>query len=136
MLAYSQKLPNKLDERPDGITIHYFDYSDQKNLISSEIFLGEKLKFRFPAYENYNRIDISQKTTEIELIEKYLTVNLIENILECCSLKNCPDTSKGYFLMIKKGKEIKSAYIDYNFMTSELCGNEELKNIIDSFKNI
>jgi hypothetical protein len=136
VIAFSQKLPDELNKQPDGITIHYFDYSDRNNLISSEVFLSEKLKFKFPAHKDYNRIDIAQKTAEIELIEKYLTGNLIDNIQKCCSLKNCPDTSKGYYFMIKKGNDIKYTYIDYNFMTLELCGSEDLKKIVDSFKNI
>lgn len=132
----SQKLPERLVDRPDGITITYFDFSDQNNKISSEIFLGEKLKFKFPAFENYSRIDISEKKIEIETIEKYLTENLVKTILNCCNRKKCPDTIKGYCLMVKKGNEIKYAYLDYKFLTAELCGSEELKKIIDSFKNI
>ncbi|WP_162126351.1 hypothetical protein [Flavobacterium phycosphaerae] len=134
--VYSQKLPEKLVDRPDGITITYFDFSNQSNQISNEIFLGKELKFKFPAYKNYTRIDISEKKTEIETIQKYLTANLIQTTQNCCYRKNCPDTIKGYYLMIKKGNDSKYIYLDYDFLATELCGSEELKKIIDSFNSI
>ncbi|RZL31844.1 MAG: hypothetical protein EOP00_34635 [Pedobacter sp.] len=134
--GYSQKLPSQLAKQPDGITIRYFDYSDQKNLIASEVFLGKNLKFKLPIRENFDRVDISQKIEQIEIIQKYLTANLIEDIHNCCNIKNCPDTFKGYVMTIKKGSDIKSVLIDYNFMTSELCGSDDLQKIIESFKNI
>ena len=132
----SQQLPDDFEKQPDGISIKYFDYSNQKKLISSEIFLGEKLKFKFSSHNNYNRIDISQKKAEIEIIRKNLTYELIENILKCCREKRCPDSIKGYFLMIKKGNKIEYVTIDYNFISPEKCGTDQFSKIIDSFQKL
>jgi len=134
--GYSQQLPEDFEKQPDGITIHYFDYSNQKVKISKEIFLGEKLKFKFPSYKNYKRINISENTTEIEIIKQNLTYSLLETIRNCCREKHCPDTFKGYFLMIKKGKKIEYETIDFDFLSAEKCGTDQLDKIISSFQKV
>jgi len=134
--GFSQKLSDDLKKRPDGITIDYFDYSDQKNLKEIKVFLSEKTKFKLPIKNNYTRINIIGKETEIKIIEKYLTFELIDSINQCCFEKNCPDSMRGYFLMIKSGNKIEYTTIDSNFIIDEKCGTDALKNIIKSFNQL
>ncbi|WP_412464420.1 hypothetical protein [Flavobacterium mekongense] len=134
--CFCQKLPDDFKKQPDGITIQYFDYTNQNNLIKNYAFIGKKMKFKFPERNNFNRINITDKKAEIELIEAYLNYNFLENLKKCSREKKCPDTLKGYFLMIKKGKEIKFITIGLDCMTEETCGNEELKNIINAYQNL
>jgi hypothetical protein len=134
--CFCQKLPVDFKKQPDGITIQYFDYTNQSNLIKNYVFLGKKMKFKFPERNNYNRINIIDNKAEIELIETYLTYDFLENLAKCSREKKCPDTFKGYFLMIKKGKEIKFTTIGVDCMTEETCGNEELNKIINAYQKL
>lgn len=135
-LMCAQKLPDNINEQPDGITIAYFDFTNRENLVSRQVFIGNDLKFKFPAYNDYTRIDISQQTEEIKSIQKYLTFQLLDRIEKCCDRKNCPDTVKGYFLQIKNQGKIEFEYLDINYLTKEKCGSDPLEKIINSFQKL
>ena len=134
--AFSQELPENLNMRDDGITISYFNFLDQNKLIAKEVFIGKKTKFKLPSHNNFERVDISKNKNEIKVIQEYLTTALIDEILKCCRTKKCPDVIHGYFIMVKKGREIKYATIDYNFISLNLCGSEKLNKIIENFNHL
>ncbi|GEP52163.1 hypothetical protein FNO01nite_28350 [Flavobacterium noncentrifugens] len=134
--AFSQKLPENLSLRDDAITISYFNYLDQNNLIAKEVFVGKKTKFKLPLHNNFERVDISKNKDEIKAIQDYLTTTLIDDILKCCYKKKCPDVIHGYFIMVKKGREFKYATIDYDFISLDLCGSEKLNKIIENFNHL
>jgi len=131
-----QKLPSKILDQPDGLTIYYFNSKADSCL--SQIFIGEELQILFPCYSkrNYERIDISTATSEIKRLREILTREFILELNRCCEDKKCPDTIHGYYLMIKEGDNYESQYLDIDFANLDKCGSEELNQIIELLNKI
>lgn len=102
----------------------------------SNLFIGEDLQILFPCYSkgDYNRIDISDEL-ELNHLRELLTSELILLLNQCCDAKGCPDTIHGYYLMIKNRENVNFQYIDIDYIATEKCGTNELKVIIDIFKD-
>lgn len=132
----AQKLPTKITEQPDGLTISYFN-SNTDNCLP-RIFIGEDLKILFPCYSNgdYQRIDISKETDKINRIQNILTKEFVIKLNQCCYEKKCPDTIHGYYLMIKIGNEYYSQYLDLGHFNESKCGNKDLTELIEILNEV
>jgi hypothetical protein len=136
LTVQAQRLPAKIADQPDGLTIGYFDSTSDTCL--PRVFIGEGLQILFSCYSkgNYERIDISQATTEISRLREIFTKDFILKLNQCCMNKNCPDTIHGYFLMVKSGNDYESQYLDIGHINEDMCGSNELNEIIELLNKI
>lgn len=136
MVVQGQKLPSKIIDQPDGLTIRYFN--SQSDSCLPEIFLGKDLKILYPCYSkaNYRRADISSAKQEIKRLKEILTKNFITVINKCCMEKDCPDTLHGYYLMIKEGDNYNFLYLDISQVQIDKCGSKELNELIEILNKI
>lgn len=127
----AQDLPRIIKDQPDGITFYYFDSKSDACL--PLLFIGDSLQILFPCYskKNYERKDIATADREIKRLRELLTFRLISEIKQCCTQQRCPDTSKGYYMMVKSRGDMEFQYLDLNYASPETCGSKELEEIID-----
>ena len=128
--SQGQRLPSKIVDQPDGITIGYFNTKVDTCL--PQIFIGDDLQILFPCYSKgkYKRVDISSETGEVKRLRQLLTSEFISTLNQCCIDKDCPDTIHGYFLMVKKGDKYDIQYLDIGHATYDKCGTDQLTEII------
>ncbi len=135
--AFCQHLPQNLQERPDGITISYFDGYDLKDLSDKIIFIGNDMKFKYADFVSFDRIDISEMKNEIGIIENYMTAEFMENLVNCTKRLPGRDVGRGYSLTLKKGDLYISTIINADLRKPGIeCSSRNLRKILEAFHKL
>lgn len=134
-ICFSQKLPDRLSGRPDGINMGYFSAKDTS--CQAEIFVGDSTAVLIMCgRQDYKRVDISSAKSLITQLKEIFTLSFIDKLSRCCERKDCPDTNHGYFLRYKKGEIIREVYLDVAYSQSNKCGNDKLDEIVTLFNKL
>lgn len=132
----AQYLSDTLVKQPDGISIFHFNADDLQNW--KEIFICDEYQILFPniRYMKNHSVKIENKDILIQRVKLLISIEFIQQLKKCCDEKGCPDTSNGYRIAIKKNGIIEEIYIDKEFTTMEMCGDETLNEVLYIFEEL
>lgn len=130
---HAQYLSDSIEKRPDGITISYFNSDELKNW--KGIYISREFQLLFPNeyYKKDYSVKISNKDSLIQRLNILVTKEFIEKLTDCCFEKECPDSTHGYWIILKENDDIFSQCIDKKWTSQDLCGDETLDEVLKIF---